>query len=146
MKQHLKTLIACTMLFMSGFVLGAIAQNTDDTDIVEVQRVISDQLAAFLENDGERAYSHAAPGIKQRFQNSKNFMAMVERGYGAIYRSTTYDFGRSRLEEDGNFYQELILTGEKGITWKSLYALAKQDDGSWKIIGVQIRRSEDATL
>lgn len=143
--QKIKTLIACAILFLSGFVFGISAQNIEKTDEIEAQRVILDQLSAFIENDGIRAYSHAAPSIKKIFPNPEQFMAMVERGYGAIFRSTTYDFGRNRVE-NGNIYQELILTGERGITWESVYALSKQDDGSWKIMGVQMRRSENSTL
>ncbi|MEW7007987.1 MULTISPECIES: DUF4864 domain-containing protein [unclassified Lentilitoribacter] len=145
MTRQIKTLVACVVLFLSGFVIGATAQNIAKSDTLEVQRVISDQLSAFIKNDGARAYSHAAPSIKKMYPNPTHFMAMVERGYGAIYRSTTYDFGRSKVE-NGNIYQELILTGERGNTWESIYALSKQDDGSWKIMGVQMRRSENSTL
>lgn len=145
MTQKFKTLLACAVLFLSSLVVGAMAQNIEKSDTIEIQRVISDQLSAFIENDGPRAYSHAAPSVKKLFPDPNYFMAMVERGYGAIYRSTTHDFGRNRVE-NGNIYQELILTGKRGITWESIYALSKQDDGSWKIMGVQMRRSENSTL
>ncbi|MEP2946712.1 MAG: DUF4864 domain-containing protein, partial [Lentilitoribacter sp.] len=91
------------------------------------------------------AFSHAAPTIKQRFQTPERFMDMVERGYGPIYRSSTYDFGRNSAQ--GNqIVQELILTDKKGNTWQSIYVLMKQEDGSLKIMGVQMRRSENSIL
>lgn len=145
MTRQIKTLVACAFLFLSSIVFGASAQGITKSDTTEAQNVILDQLSAFIENDAPRAYSHAAPSIKKIFPDPNNFMAMVERGYGAIYRSTTHDFGRNRVE-DGKIYQELILTGERGITWESIYALSKQDDGNWKIMGVQMRRSENSTL
>lgn len=145
MTRQFKTLVACVILFLSSSVIGVTAQDIAKSDADEVQRVISDQLSAFIEKDGPRAYSHAAPSIRKMYPTSDYFMAMVERGYGPIYRSTTHDFGRNRVE-NGNIYQELILTGERGITWESVYSLSKQDNGSWKIISVQMRRSKGSIL
>lgn len=145
MTRQIKTLVTCVILFLSSPVIGATAQDIAKSDANEVQRIITDQLSAFIENDAPRAYSHAAPPIKKMYPDPTYFMAMVERGYGPIYRSTTHDFGRNRVE-NGNIYQELILTGERGITWESIYTLSKQDDGNWKIISVQMRRSKDSML
>ena len=137
---------------LSIFLLGALnfaqlsyAQNNQSPKSQQAQRVISDQLSAFLNGDGPRAFSHAAPSIKQIFQTPKNFMTMVERGYGPIYRSTTYDFGRSTLQND-QIIQEIILTDQKGNTWQSIYVLEEQSDGSLKIIGVQMRPSANTIL
>lgn len=145
MTRQIKTLVACVVLFLGSLTVGATAQDIAKSDADEVQRIISDQLSAFIENDAQRAYSYAAPSIKKIYPDANSFMAMVERGYGPIYRSTTRDFGRNRAA-NGNIYQELILTGERGITWESLYSLSKQDDGSWKIMGVQMQRSNGSTL
>ena len=145
MKTIFVTMITVLLTSLMAFVLPVNAQGTSDNQALQAQSVISDQLSAFIAGDGDRAFSHAAPTIKQRFQTPERFMDMVERGYGPIYRSSTYDFGRNSIQ--GNqIMQELILTDQKGNTWQSIYVLMKQADGSLKIMGVQMRRSENSIL
>lgn len=145
MRQTLITFLTVIFASIMTFILPAHAQSTADKSALQAQTVISDQLSAFIEGDGVRAFSHAAPTIKQRFQTPERFMNMVEQGYGPIYRSSTYDFGRNLI--NGNqIVQELILTDQKGNTWQSIYVLMKQADGSLKIMGVQMRRSENSIL
>ena len=132
-------------VFFTSLITLVFPANAQDKQAIEAQTVISDQLSAFIEGDGQRAFSHAALTIRQRFQTPERFMDMVERGYGPIYRSSTYDFGRNSAQ--GNqIVQELILTDKKGNTWQSIYVLMKQEDGSLKIMGVQMRRSENSIL
>lgn len=145
MRTRLITIFTVIFASLLAFTLPSKAQNTADKHALEAQSVISDQLSAFIEGDGARAFSHAAPTIKQRFQTPERFMNMVESGYGPIYRSSTYDFGRNST--NGNqIVQELILTDQKGNTWQSIYVLMKQADGSLKIMGVQMRRSANSIL
>ncbi len=145
MRQTLIIFLTAIFASILAFILPAHAQSTADKSALQAQSVISDQLSAFIEGDGVRAFSHAAPTIKQRFQTPERFMNMVEQGYGPIYRSSTYDFGRNSI--NGNqIVQELILTDQKGNTWQSIYVLRKQADGSLKIMGVQMRRSENSIL
>lgn len=137
--------ITAFAVFFTSLITLVLPANAQDKQAIEAQTVISDQLSAFIEGDGQRAFSHAAPTIRQRFQTPERFMDMVERGYGPIYRSSTYDFGRNSAQ--GNqIVQELILTDKKGNTWQSIYVLMKQQDGSLKIMGVQMRRSENSIL
>lgn len=145
MRAGIISLVAFICLSFSSILTIAHAQNTSDDQAIQAQTVISDQLSAFLDGDGKRAFSHAAPTIKQRFQSPEQFMTMVERGYGPIYRSSTYDFGRHTLKGD-QIVQELILSDKKGNTWQSIYVLKRQNDGTLKIMGVQMRRSENSIL
>ncbi|MEP2945639.1 MAG: DUF4864 domain-containing protein [Lentilitoribacter sp.] len=145
MRTIFTTMITVFFMSFAALIFPASAQGTSDNQAMQAQSVISDQLSAFIAGDGDRAFSHAAPTIKQRFQTPERFMDMVERGYGPIYRSSTYDFGRNSIQ--GNqVMQELILTDQKGNTWQSIYVLMKQADGSLKIMGVQMRRSENSIL
>ena len=56
------------------------AQQNNDVTTLDTQAVIRDQLTAFQTRDHERAFSHAAPGIKNIFKNTENFIGMVRRG------------------------------------------------------------------
>lgn len=101
---------------------------------------IAGQIEAFRAQDGERAYSFAAPGVKRYFRSPNAFMAMVERGYKPVYAPRDYTFGRFG-ERDGNALQEVLITGPKGREWAALYTLEEQEDGSMLITSVRLAPS-----
>src|SRR5687768_15922595 len=63
-------------------------------EISAAQRVIEAQLKAFQADDGARAYSYAAPGVKRIFPSVDAFMSMVESGYLPVRRPKRYSFGK----------------------------------------------------
>lgn len=116
------------------------------TDEIETatQAVIADQISAFQDGDYDRAFSHAAPTIKQIFKNTDNFIRMVRGGYQPLYDPDNYIFGRN-FNLDGTIHQELIATDQKGKQWQAVYTLKQMPDGSWKITGVKINPYTGAT-
>lgn len=106
-------------------------------DATATQGVIEDQISAFKARDGERAYSHAAPGIKQVFTTVDRFMSMVQTGYLPLYNPESYTFGRNAVI-GGQVHQEVIVTDPSGKQWQAVYTLARQEDGTWKITGVKL--------
>lgn len=116
----------------------AIAQSTSSEAMAH--DTIANQLEAFRAQDGEAAYSYAAPGVKRFFRSPGAFMTMVERGYKPVYAPQSYDFGRHG-ERDGTIYQEVMITGPEGREWSALYTLEMQDDGSVLITSVRLARS-----
>lgn len=108
------------------------------------QAVVRDQLNAFKSGDVERAYSHAAPNVKNIFPTLDRFTSMVQKGYGAIWQSDSYVFGRNTII-NGEIYQEVLITDPKGGQWQAVYTLKQQEDGSWKITGVQMNPYKGAT-
>ena len=102
---------------------------------------IDGQIAAFRADDGERAFSYAAPGVRRMFGTSARFMSMVRQGYQPVYAPRDYSFGRT-AERNGTIYQEVLVTGPKGKAWTALYTLVRQGDGSMLITGCQIAESE----
>ena len=109
----------------------------------QTQSVIRDQISAFQSRDYERAFSHAAPTIKQIFKTKENFIRMVKTGYMPLYDPDAYIFGRN-FNLDGTIHQEVIATDEKGKQWQAVYTLKKQPDGSWKITGVKMEPYQGA--
>lgn len=105
--------------------------------------VIADQLSAFQDRDYDRAFSHAAPTIKQIFKTSDNFIGMVKGGYSQLYNPDSYIFGRN-FNMDGTIHQEVIATDQQGKQWQAIYTLRKQEDGSWKITGVKMQPYQGA--
>jgi hypothetical protein len=112
-------------------------------DIDDAQLVIEDQINAFLMDDAEAAYSHAAPGIRALYPDSGRFFEMVKRGYRPVYRADNFAFGRWKASEDGRtIYQEVLVEGPDRKDWRVLYRLDKQEDGIFKINGVQMAKTD----
>ncbi|NBS93578.1 MAG: DUF4864 domain-containing protein [Betaproteobacteria bacterium] len=57
-----------------------------------VETLIREQIAAFGKDDGERAFTYAAPDIQKRFGDPVSFMAMVRKSYAAVYRPKSLNF------------------------------------------------------
>ncbi len=108
-----------------------------DADTSATRGVIEDQIKAFQSGDGERAYGHAAPNIKNVFGSVERFLSMVQTGYPSLYNPQAYNFGRNALIS-GQVHQELIVTDGDGKQWQAVYSLERQPDGSWKITGVKM--------
>ncbi|EAU40757.1 hypothetical protein FP2506_03484 [Fulvimarina pelagi HTCC2506] len=114
-------------------------------DAADVQAVIASQLEAFRQNDGEAAFVHAAPKIKSMFGTTDRFMEMVRTGYPPVYRSSNVSFGELTSSADG-FRQDVFMTDPKGQSWVATYTLERQPDGSMKITGVYLKKSEELAV
>jgi hypothetical protein len=132
-------------LMLVAFALPAAAQGVSEADQAATQAIIQDQIEAFKAGEHDRAYSHAAPGIKSMFPTVEAFIGMVQGGYMALYRPAEYRFGRN-TEIQGEVYQELIVTDETGKVWQAVYTLRKQEDGSWKVTGVKLNPFKGASV
>lgn len=133
-------IIAATLFSCFFFFAQAQAQSTGD---IAVQSVIEDQINAFKTKDYDRAFSHAAPTIKQIFKTTDRFIGMVKNGYEPLYNPGSYAFSRS-IEQGGSVYQEVIVTDQSGKQWQAVYTLKQQDDGTWKITGVKMEPTQGA--
>jgi hypothetical protein len=110
------------------------------------QQTIDNQLRAFLADRDEEAYSYAAPNVRLFFPTVESFMGMVKGGYTPVHRPQVWDYGRVRNDADGTVYQEVLITDQAGKNWAALYTLSQQDDGSWKITGVSLRKADTMTM
>jgi hypothetical protein len=119
----------------------AFAQAPSGPDAASIQETIRNQLEAFKVDDGAAAYSYAAPNVKAIFPTVEAFMAMVKRGYQPVYRPRSYSF-RNLEEASGTIMQTVEILGPDGDYWTAVYTMARQEDGSWKITGCRIVKTE----
>ena len=105
-----------------------------DADRSAIQSTIERQLQAFLKDDGDTAYSFAAPNIKMMYPSVEAFMAMVRQGYPQVYRPRSYEFGELK-EKPGYLEQSVDIVDAEGQFWTAVYTLRQDADGSWKITG-----------
>ncbi|WP_029029680.1 DUF4864 domain-containing protein [Salinarimonas rosea] len=132
----MRALLAALTLLLAAAVLPVAGARADEA---AARSVIEAQLRAFLADDGARAYSYAAPGIKRIFPSQDRFMAMVRQGYPPVYRPRDFSFDTYRETPAGPI-QEVTIIDHTGVAWRAIYALEQQPDGSWKISGCQLLR------
>ena len=101
-------------------------------DIAEIRNMIIGQIAAFREDDAEKAFSFAAPEIRKIFRTPEMFLYMVRKSYQAVYRPRKYEF-RTIRNIDGKVVQPVTLVGPSGVTETALYIMELQPDGTWRI-------------
>ncbi len=136
--KHPFNLLAALMFcvsVLSGAIRAEDAPTT--TDISNVQAVIAAQMEAFKRDDGEAAFSFAAPAITEMFHTPEIFMEMVRQQYAPVYWPHYVEY-LEPIAVGNQFMQPLILTGENGVTVLARYALSRQASGDWRIIGVTL--------
>ena len=128
-----------SLLFASAlFVSAALA---GDAEIKAGQAVIDGQLKALIANDGAKAYSFAAPNVKQIFPTVDAFMNMVTNGYAPVRQPKSYSFGKFEQTGPGSIIQQVLIVGPDGKDYEAVYTLQQQPDGSFQITGCSLRAS-----
>jgi Domain of unknown function (DUF4864) len=133
MKHALASVFA--MMAFCVFMFTPVARADDAADI---KAVIESQLNAFATDNGPAAYAHAAPIVQGIFPTVDGFMSMVKKGYQPVYRNTARIFGDIFQDNLNRPAMRVVLTGQDGKRYEALYAMEKQQDGSWKIAGCVI--------
>ncbi len=127
------------MVFAALLALLPAAALAGEAEQSAARSVVGAQIEAFLNGDFEKAYTFASPGIRQKFPTLEQFMTMVQRGYQPVFRPGNYGFGRIE-ERGGEIVLEVLISGPDGKDYTAIYFMERQDDGSWKIAGVNIRQ------
>ena len=105
-----------------------------------VREVVQAQLAAFAGDDAEKAFSYAAPNIRQSLGTAERFMAMVRSNYAVVYRPASVTLLRPEGAND-QAVQRAQMTDANGAHWMATYTLQKQKNKLWRITGCVIMLS-----
>jgi len=106
----------------------------------EIRGVISDQLAAFQNNDLATAFGFASPAIKGIFGDPETFGQMVRTGYPMIWRPAAVRFG-GLGPVGGRMIQTVFFTDREGRLFEAAYEMIETEEG-WQINGVYIRKAD----
>jgi hypothetical protein len=112
-----------------------------DAEIKAGQSVIDGQLQALIANDGNKAYSFAAPNVKRIFPTVDAFMNMVTNGYPPVRKPRSYAFGKVEETAPGSIVQQVLIVGPDGKDYEAVYTLQQQPDGTFQITGCSLRAS-----
>ena len=115
-----------------------------EADRRAIQGVIQDQLQAFQADDGNRAFSHASPILREYFGDPQTFMQMVQSGYDPVYRPREVEF-QGLEATDGTLVQKVLFVDRNGKAFLARYSMQRQEDGSWKINGVWLEALPDVS-
>ncbi len=130
---------------LSGILLTDPALSDESVDSAALQQIIKNQMNAFVSGNAKAAYSYATNTLQHRFQTPEIFMEMVKRTYQPVYHPRNVTFGRSKMTKFGPT-QEVFVTGPKGKDWVAFYSFEQQDDGSWRISGCYLTKSENSSV
>jgi hypothetical protein len=119
---------------------GARAEPVSAADTKAVRMVVEAQLAAFAADDAKRAFSYAAPSIREMFGTPDRFMEMVRAGYPVVYRPAAVIF-LNPVWVEGQLVQGVQLTDAEGGMWLAIYRLERQPDKNWRISGCGVQPS-----
>lgn len=125
---------------LAGSWLPASAEPVSPTDAQAVRGVVQAQLEAFASDDAKRAFSYAAPSLREMFVSPDRFMAMVRGGYPVVYRPASVTF-LSPVWFQGVLFQGVHLTDTEGALFLATYRLERQPDRSWRISGCDVQPS-----
>jgi len=104
-----------------------------DTDEKNVRATVQAQLAAFAADDANKAFSYAAPNVREAMGTAANFMAMVREAYPVVYRPASVAFLKPE-SRDGQAIQRVQMQDAAGLAWLAVYSLQRQGQG-WLITG-----------
>ena len=127
----------CALLLAAAPILAWAQPYLSGPEAAAVREVIEAQLDAFRRDDAQRAFSFAAPGIRQMFGTAENFMQMVRTSYPVVYRPQSVRFEKFEVVDD-EVFQPVRMTDAQGRSWIALYAMERQPDGTWRINGCQL--------
>jgi hypothetical protein len=129
----------CALLLALAPLLAAAQSAVSPEDARAVREVIEAQIDAFRQDDAERAFSLATPGIREKFGSPENFMDMVRSSYAVVYRPASVTFG-TPVAIDGQILQPVRMTDAEGRAWLAIYPMQRQPDGGWRTAGCQLGR------
>lgn len=125
--------------------LAAHAGSVSKADAQKVRAVIQAQLDAFASDDAKRAFSYAAPGIREMFGTPERFLAMVREGYPVVYRPASVGF--LKPEANGrSVIQAVEMADGEGALWVAVYHLERQRGGAWRITACELVPSEGRVI
>jgi hypothetical protein len=123
-------------LVFTAVLLGGIfvsGQPKADDAASGVREVVQSQLQAFSADDARKAFALADPGIRVKFGDAEEFLAMVRAQYPMVHRPASVMF--LKPESDGEIaFQKLRLTDSSGGAWMVTYLLNRQKDSNQWLI------------
>ena len=102
-----------------------------------VRTVVEAQLAAFAKDDAVKAFSYAAPSIREAVGTADAFLNMVRRDYPVVYRPASSTFLKAEGKGD-DVVQRVQMLDASGNSYLAIYSLQRQKGNLWRITGCAV--------
>jgi hypothetical protein len=129
--------LALTLLLFQTLWIPAHADSLSPADEKSVRAVIDGQLAALAKDDAKKAFSYAAPYIREAVGSAAGFLTMVRRDYPVVYRPASVAFLKPEGKDD-EVVQRVQMLDASGNSWLATYSLQRQKNRSWRITGCAV--------
>lgn len=110
-------------------------------DEKNVREVVQGQLDALARDDADKAFSYAAPNVRQAVGTASGFLAMVRDGYPVVYRPASVAFLKPEGQGD-QVVQRVHMLDADGESWLAIYSLQRQPNKAWRITGCVVVRNK----
>ena len=111
-----------------------------DADRTAIQQVIRSQIDAFRHDDATGAFGFATPSLQAEFGTPETFITMVRQAYAPVYRPQSVVF-TTLVPAPGGLVQTVNLVGPDGLSYTAEYTMQKQPNGTWRIGGCTLAKS-----
>ena len=125
------------LLVFQLFTPPALAAPFTAADAKSVRQVIEAQLAAFASDDAPKAFSFAAPNVREAAGSASSFLTMVRRDYPVVYRPASTAFLKPEGAGD-EVLQRVQMLDASGDSWLAIYSLQRQKGNVWRITGCAV--------
>ena len=102
-----------------------------------VRTVVEAQLAAFAKDDAVKAFSYAAPSVREAVGTADAFLTMVRRDYPVVYRPASVAFLKAEGKDD-EVVQRVQMLDAGGNSYLAVYSLQRQKGNVWRITGCAV--------
>lgn len=107
------------------------------SDEKNIRAVVQGQLDALARDDAVKAFSFAAPNVREALGTAPRFMDMVQRGYPVVYRPASVAYLKAEGRHD-QAIQRVQMTDQAGEPWLATYTLQRQKNRAWRITGCMV--------
>ena len=110
-------------------------------DEKSVREVVEGQLEALARDDADKAFSYAAPNVREAVGTATGFMTMVQGGYPVVYRPASVAFLKPEGKDD-QVIQRVRMLDASGESWLAIYSLQRQKNRAWLITGCVVVKNK----
>ena len=139
--SHSKRAVFALALAAFQFLAVAHAAPFTAADEKTVRSVVEAQLAAFAKDDAVKAFSYAAPNVRQAVGSAAAFLSMVRKDYPVVYRPASVAFLKVEGKDD-DVVQRVQMLDASGDSYLAMYSLQRQKGNEWRITGCAVIESK----
>lgn len=125
------------LLMMAVGPVSSAASEASAADAKAIRSVVQLQFDAFEDDDALGAFALTTQASRIRLGSPDNFMRLVKKHYGPIYRHSAALFSVPQVIGTDTLLI-VRLTSHDSHVWIAIYRMEREPDGKWKIDGCHL--------